>query len=55
MGKGLGLGPYVELTSGNFASASVSGTNVTSQSSDLSSQSSHQWVTLGARGTYEAL
>jgi hypothetical protein len=55
LGKGLGLGPYLELTSGSFASASVSGTNITSQSGDIGSQSSHQWVTLGVRGTYEVL
>jgi hypothetical protein len=57
MGKGGGLGPYLELTSGNFASTSASGTGSQSmsQSIDGSSQSSHQWVTLGARGTYEVL
>jgi hypothetical protein len=57
MGKGGGLGPYLELTSGNYASASASATGSQSASASIegSSQSSHQWVTLGLRGTYEVL
>jgi len=57
VGKGGGLGPYLELTSGNFASASASVTGSQSMSASIgaSSQSSHQWVTLGVRGTYEVL
>jgi hypothetical protein len=58
LGKGVGLGPYLEVTSGNFASTSMSvtgGSQTMSQSSDISNQSSHQWVTLGVRGTYEVL
>jgi hypothetical protein len=57
--RGLALGPYLEATSGSFASASASasggGAASQSQSSDISNQSSHQWFTLGVRGTYEVL
>jgi hypothetical protein len=55
--SGVGVGPYFELTSGNFTSLSqsVTGTGLspTSGSSDISAQSSHQWFTLGVRGTFE--
>jgi hypothetical protein len=61
-GKGVGLGPYLEVTSGSFGSQSVSATassggssNTASQSGDIGSTSSHQWVSVGVRGTYEAL
>ncbi len=52
----VGIGPYVELTSGSFtsdsASATVAGTSAAA-SSDISDQSSHQWFTLGVRGTFD--
>jgi hypothetical protein len=56
---GLGFGPYLEMTSGNFSnmSTSSSGTGAASQSASASiaAQSSHQWFILGARGTFEAM
>lgn len=58
MARGLGFGPYLELTSGSFGSDSESvsgGGSSQSASSDFSSTSSHQWFTLGVRGTFEAL
>lgn len=52
----VGIGPYFELTSGNFTSDSesvtVSGASAAA-SSDISNQSSHQWFTLGVRGTFD--
>jgi hypothetical protein len=52
-----GIGPYFELTSGSFTNVSQSGSSssgqTTSGSGDITSQSSHQWFTLGVRGTYE--
>jgi hypothetical protein len=60
--RAVGLGPFLELTSGSFASASVSATGTsggstssTSQSGDIASTSSHQWISVGVRGTYEVL
>jgi hypothetical protein len=58
-GPSAAIGPYFEVTSGSFtsvsASASSTGSSTTSASADISSQSSHQWFTLGVRGTYEAM
>ncbi len=52
----VGVGPYFELTSGSFTSdsesVSVPGSSAAA-SSDVSSQSSHQWFTLGLRGTFD--
>lgn len=56
VGESVGVGPYFELTSGSFTSDSESVTvpgSSASASSDVSSQSSHQWFTLGLRGTFD--
>jgi hypothetical protein len=53
------IGPYFEVTSGNFeslsASSSATGATSSSTSVDINAQSSHQWFTLGVRGAYELL
>jgi hypothetical protein len=54
--RGLGVGPFLEFTSGSFGSESASqtgGGSTQSGSVDFSSTSSHQWFTVGARGTFE--
>jgi hypothetical protein len=58
--SGLGIGPYLEFTSGSFASTSGSATasngsqsQAQSSSGDITSPSAHQWFVLGVRGTYE--
>jgi len=56
VGDSVGIGPYFELTSGSFTSDSATVTvpgASTAASSDISSQSSHQWFTLGLRGTFD--
>jgi hypothetical protein len=56
VGDSVGVGPYFELTSGSFTSdsASVTGPGASmAGSTDISSQSSHQWFTLGLRGTFD--
>jgi hypothetical protein len=55
---GFGFGPYLEITSGSFGSASTmtnAGGVSQTHSADFSSTSSHEWFTLGVRGTYEVL
>lgn len=49
---GMGIGPYLEATSGSFdnLSSSIAGT---ASSGSIGSTSPHQWVTLGVRGTFE--
>lgn len=58
MPNGLAFGPYLEISSGSFGSYNgsvTSGGNTQTESSDIPTKSSHQWITLGARGTFEVL
>lgn len=50
---GLGVGPYFEFTSGSFGNVS-GGTPGSSGSLSISSTASHQWFSVGVRGTFEA-
>lgn len=53
---GFAFGPYAEVTSGSFASASKTLTGSgqgASDSTDITATSAHQWFTVGLRGTFE--
>lgn len=54
--SGMGIGPYVEVASGSFDTLNAStagGGSGSSSSGGISSQASHQWLTLGVHGTFE--
>jgi outer membrane protein W len=49
---GFGLGPFVALSFGQYANASVSvGSN--SVSGDIKNQALHEWLTFGVRATFD--
>jgi hypothetical protein len=49
---GLGIGPFIALSFGQYKSASLS-SGGSSQSQDIQHQSVHEWLTLGVRGAYD--
>ena len=49
---GLGVGPFIALSLGQYQSASLSIGSM-SQSQDIQHQALHEWLTLGVRGAYD--
>jgi hypothetical protein len=50
---GLGIGPFVMLSVGQYTSASGANNNTTFISGTLPSQALHEWLTIGVRGAYD--